>query len=461
VLVLGAGVAGLFAADALLRAGHKVVVIEASDRPGGAHRNREIGPYSFDVGSIFYEDNARLFSLAPDLRELCPAVKRVQRRIDCAGQVRHYPLEPRDLLAWGPWRIAQAGLALLAGPLLHRRDGSLEAICLRKLGRPLYEGTGLRNYIARLHNVSPAELDEEFFFYRMNFVEKATRPKAVLRAAWRALRKRPFRSKPRAALRVRPRAGFDALFSRIRTRLEGQGVRFVFSEAIDAITPPDAASPDFRVTTERATHHGSCVISTIPLETTHRALFATGSGLVSLDLMTLFVSCGALDPGLGNVFFNFHASGRWKRATVYSRLYPDMHPDREAISVEVTLPPGAQPDPEAAFAEFAAHLRTLGLAQDLHLEGHELVPGAYPLYLRQSRDVRAQTRARILASGVMLAGRQGRFEYLPTANAVMKRVTEELEATGLIASVGAGASMPATATLQDREETHDKALSRI
>jgi len=423
ILVLGAGIAGLAAADALTRAGHPVTVVDAAGRIGGTHRSRDIGPYTFDAGSIFYEDAARLFDLAPGLRDLCAPVARIQRRIGPDGTLLHYPIEPRDLMRWPAHRLAAATLGMAWSQATVRRDGTLDTACRARLGSRIYEGTGLRDYITRFHHLPPAQIDEEFFVHRMRFVADATRPGRIAGAALRALRRKPYRKGPRAPLRVRPRTGFDTLFAPVRAALEARGVTFALDEALTGIVRHGGG---FDVVTDAATRRADVVVGALPLDTLHRAAFGTGSGLRSLDLMTLYVSAGWLDPGCGNVLFNFHRDGRWKRLTVYSRLYDPPPDGRENFAVEVTLPPSAAADPQAAFADLARHLAALGLAGDLKLEGHDVTPHCYPLYAPgHAADAAARITA-LAEFGIVPVGRQGRFEYLPTASGVIRRTTEEL-----------------------------------
>ncbi|MGR3378848.1 FAD-dependent oxidoreductase [Salipiger abyssi] len=428
IVILGGGIAGLSAADTLSARGYNILVIEGSDKCGGTHRSTEIGPYTFDAGSIFYEDNARLFSLAEGLRDLCPPVRRVQRRITPDGQLKHYPIEPRDLMSWPKARLAIAVADLLWSRLAQKQDGTLEAICRKRLGEAMFAGTGLRSYITRFNHMPPGEIDEEFFFHRMGFIEKATRGRALMQSAFRMLRKKPFRRGKRSPLRVRPEAGFDQLFDRIKAPLEARGVQFRLAETLQTISP---AGDGFDITTDKSVHRAASVIGALPLDTLHRALFGTSSELRSLDLMTLFVSASRLDPEAGNVLFNFHETGRWKRATVYSRLYSDRDTTREFLAAEVTLPVGHSPDPEAAFADFSAHLSGLGLAEDLRLEGHTIVSSAYPLYMPGRQADLARILDKVTAAGVIPVGRQGRFEYLPTAGGVIAQVARELDAAAL------------------------------
>ncbi|MES2666258.1 MAG: NAD(P)-binding protein [Pseudomonadota bacterium] len=432
VIVLGAGPAGLTAAGILAASGRRVLVLDAARHIGGTHRSHEIGPYTFDVGSIFYEDQARLFDQFPGTRALCPPAARVQRRIAPDGQVLHYPVEPRDILAWPPVRLWGAIADMVWSRLTTRTDGTVDTACRARLGRRIYEGSGLRSYITRFHHTPPETLDEEFFYRRMGFIEKKTRTAEMAKMLWRALRRKPVRRGPPAALRVRPPSGFTTLFTEIRTQLEAQGVTFQLGQTVSAVTKEGEG---FRVATAGQSWQAGAVVSAMPLHLMHRAVFGTDAGLQSLDLLTLFVSATGVAKPLGNVLFNFHGEGRWKRATLYSRIYPGLMQDRDFMSVEVTLAAGSPPDPDAAFADFCSHVRGLGLITgDIALEGHDVVTDAYPLYLKGRADAAAPILAQLTAFGIVSVGRQGRFEYLPTASGVIRRVAQELQA----ASVAAG-----------------------
>lgn len=428
VVVLGAGIAGLFAADRLSASGYQVAVIERSDRCGGNHRSRQIGDYTFDVGSIFYEDGARIFELAPQLREQCPQVLRVQRRIAPDGVILHYPLEPREVFRTAHWHLPLALLDLAVSRFGARRDGTLYAISRQRLGRTFFETTGLEAYMTRFHHVSPREIDEEFFYRRMAFIERSTRPGALLRAALRSLTPQG-PAIPRRPLRVRPRRGFDALFDAIAARLICRGVRFHFREDLESI---GRQAGTYHVRTSGALHLADAVVSTIPLETVHRASFGESCGLVSLDMTTLFVSAEWLDPQAGNVLFNFHRRGNWKRATIYSRIYPGSGDGREFLSVEATIAPGAKHDPRTTYDDFCAHVAELGIARGLRLEGHERVADCYPHYSPGSKARLSAILDKVSATGIVVAGRQGRFEYLPTSSSVIRRVGEELDHAGLL-----------------------------
>lgn len=429
VIVLGAGIAGLSAAQKLAALGFRVTVVERSGCAGGTHRSRTIGPYTFDVGSIFYEDHAALFDLASGLREMCPQVMRVQRRIAPDGSVLHYPLEPRDLLGLPVGQLLRGVMDLVWARATVRRDGTLEAISRQRLGETFFRCTGLRSYITRFHHIAPSKIDEVFFFRRMAFIEKFSRLGTLAQAAFRSLTsKQAVNARTRRPLRVRPREGFDPLFARIVSHLEASGVQFCFGEQLRHIS---REGPLFRVETSARTRMASAVVGTIPIDTVHSALYGERSGLTSLDMTTLFVSAERLDPRLGNVLFNFHADGLWKRATIYSRIYGPSDDGREFFAVETTIPPGGSHDPDAVFADFSRHLTSLGLAEGLILEGHECVEACYPIYAPGSQGELDKAVSRIDESGVILVGRQGRFEYLPTSSGVIRRVAEELDRASL------------------------------
>lgn len=428
VAVLGAGVAGLTAAHDLAGRGHAVTVVDRDARCGGTHRSHDVGPYTFDVGSMFFEPNHPLLRMFPGLQDLCPAVVRRQARIAPDGRVRHYPFDPREVLEWPPRDRLRAMADLLRERAAGGEAQDAEAFCLARMGRTTYERSGLAAYIERFHHEPPSRIDAAFCERRMGFVLRRTRWPALAAAGWRAMLRRPVRRGPPRPLLVRPREGFDAFYNVVRRDLEARGVRFALGAPITRLR---SRSEVMTIETAGGLIEADRVVGAMPLDALHRAAVGRGTGLEGIDLLTLFVSAGQVPGTKANVIFNFHPKGRWKRITVYSRIYGPAS-GREYFAVEITLREGQPPDPEAAFDDLRGHVTPLGLfSDDLRLEGFDVVKDAYPLYRKGCDALVREATAQLASLGIAPVGRQGRFEYLPTSMQVVARTRDHLAEAGL------------------------------
>jgi hypothetical protein len=161
------------------------------------------------------------------------------------------------------------------------------------------------------------------------------------------------------------------------------------------------------------------------LKTTAQALgIATNDDVRSLSLLTLYVAYEG-DPGFdAEVLYNFSDEGSWKRLTVHSRIYGEAG-GRHYLSVEAPLAAGPA---EAEFAAFLAFMRQRGLMTGpAELVGHDVTGRAYPIYARGSMAASEALMARVEATGVELLGRQGRFDYIPTATRATQLAVERLD----------------------------------
>jgi oxygen-dependent protoporphyrinogen oxidase len=139
-LVIGAGAAGLAAASELVARGAEIVVLEASERPGGVMHSDRVGDYLVERGPNTTTVKApalellRRSGLDEDLLAAAPAGR--LRFIFHAGRLEPLPSGPWAALRT-PLLSTRGKLRVLAEPFVRRGDPSGESVaafCARRLG---------------------------------------------------------------------------------------------------------------------------------------------------------------------------------------------------------------------------------------------------------------------------------------------------------------------------------------
>jgi hypothetical protein len=408
-IVLGAGVTGLVSASVLLRQGvGRVCVIDAYPRIGGNHLDVAKGPFTFDVGSFIFQDDSPLLNHFPSLLERYVPISPSWGRLNPQGMVTAYPISVRDdVLAAGPLGMARIALSVVRARLGGRGGSSARDFARYWIGDHLLRRSGLEAYMRRFYGIPPEQIDIRLAEKRMLWISEH----ASLRNQIRRLL-RPAAPGPANRQMARPREGFAALYEPLRAELEARGATFRLGTAPDRLVREDGV---FRLVVGGETIVADRVISTVPLPVAARLCgLGDDTGLEAIHLISLFFSFAG-DRGFSpSILYNFSPEGAWKRLTVYSDFYGPAE-GRAYFAVEVI---GGQVGDSAAAAEadFRDHVRRNGLFRgDLRLEGHYSLDHAYPIYSGNAGERAAAIVAALKALGVESFGRQGGFDYQPTA----------------------------------------------
>lgn len=229
-LVLGGGIAGLTAANALRMRGAETLLVEKSPRVGGAIRTferdgflAEGGPQTFVAEDKKLFDFLRATDVLPAAIDAFPAAKK--RFIVRGGKPRAVPASFVSA-ATTPLFSFFGKMRLLAEPFVPaRRDGSAESVAdfvRRRIGREMYD-YALNPLVAGIFAGDPEKLDVRFAFPKVWNLEqrygsliRGTLPNAKAKRASGLYEKKRTLSFPH---------GMETLPKMLRARLDPRGVR--------------------------------------------------------------------------------------------------------------------------------------------------------------------------------------------------------------------------------------------
>lgn len=172
ILILGAGVCGLYAALTLLGKGHTVTLLEKESQPGGLAAGHRRGENFYDLGvHMLHAFDEEVFDQCAELMGDARLEVPLDARIKWAGSHYHYPLRGRDILRGiPPLTLTRCLLGLFAAEarnrLNPRHDLDAEQALISLYGAPLYEFF-FEDFTHRYWEIHPRELSAEFIRSKM------------------------------------------------------------------------------------------------------------------------------------------------------------------------------------------------------------------------------------------------------------------------------------------------------
>jgi protoporphyrinogen oxidase len=409
VIVLGAGVSGLVSASVVLKQGcKKVLVVDEYAHIGGNHIDCTIGEYTFDIGSFIFQDDSPLLVHLPEILPLYIPIDPSWGRLNPQGVVTQYPISIKDdLINAGPVEWVRILFSVLFARVFRRRLRNARDFAQYWIGARLMHRSGLENYMRRFYGLPAEKIDIKFAEDRMLWIKQHARVRSVLRRLFDPAAK----SVANTQL-ARPREGFSHLYQVAAKRMERSGVTFLLGEKMQSVQK-DGDVFFLQTGSRRIAAHR--VVSTIPLDRIQALCGLTSdNGLKTVTLISLFFSFSG-DRGFEqSILYNFSHTGAWKRLTVYSDFYGKSG-GREYFAVEVNADHVSE-SVETGEQDFKRHVSENGLfVGDLRLEGSHIVSNAYPVYTDKADERAADVIAALRTLGVESIGRQGGFDYQPTA----------------------------------------------
>lgn len=408
-IIFGAGISGLVSAAVLKKQGcRRVLIIDTFDRLGGNHIDCSIGPYTFDIGSFIFQDDSPLLTHFPEMLPLYIPIDPTWGKLTPQGAVTSYPLSIKeDILKLGFWGCFRIGLSIIFARIFQRRIQNARDFARYWIGSYLLKSSGLESYMSRFFGTPAEAVDLDFAEKRMLWIKEHSSPRALIRHLIGHKSVAPTNQQL-----ARPKSGYNYLYSVAAEKLRNQGVIFWLGCDLKRVRKVDAG---LLLETDHDTCTTERIISTIPI---NQALAICGieedKNLCSVTLISLFFSFSGKKSFDCSVLYNFSHNGFWKRLTMYSDFY-GMADGCEYFGVEV-ISSHAGNSVDVAEQDFRSHVLLNNLFDgDLILQGSRFVPNAYPIYVNQAQERVAAALSQLRNFGIESFGRQGGFDYQPTA----------------------------------------------
>jgi len=175
--VIGAGISGLTCAYALKKSGQKVLLLEASPRPGGVIQSREENGYLFELGPQSFSATSELVELCKDLlltEQVLETPRGAPRYILINRKLVNVPLSPAlltsGLLSWGTKLTFLRDILGKTSP--PETDESIAAFVRRKFSAQFLDRL-VGPFVSGIYAGDPEQLSLRAAFPKLYEAEKA------------------------------------------------------------------------------------------------------------------------------------------------------------------------------------------------------------------------------------------------------------------------------------------------
>jgi protoporphyrinogen oxidase len=422
--VLGAGPAGLTAADVLAHRGSRAVVFEAGDQVGGIAKTVERDGYRFDLGGH------RFFTKVPWIQRLWEdalgsefLVRPRLSRIYFNGGFFAYPLRAEDVVRrLGLLETARCTLSYGKARLRRRRvePDTFEGWVTARFGGRLYD-TFFRTYTEKVWGIPGSEIRSQWAVQRIKDLSFWTAFTSALRLGGRNVTSliEQFHY---------PRLGPGQMWEAIAERVEARGVPIVLEHRCVAVHHGEGIVTHVAVEGPAGTRDVPVdgVLSSIPLSELVLSLrpappahvLEAARRLRYRDLMLVAVMTSDPEPFPDNWIYLHDPGVRAGRVQNFGAWSPDMtRPGTTCLGAEYFCFEGDElwslPE-EDAIALAVDELSRIGLVDPSRVVGGARVhvPRAYPVYDRDYEDAVATLRAYLAGfENLQTFGRNGLHRY--------------------------------------------------
>lgn len=410
-VVLGAGISGLVSASVLLgENARRILIVDEYDHIGGNHIDWSCGEYTFDIGSLIFQDDSPLLAHFPELLPLYVPIQPKWARLNPQGMITTYPISVRDdIFGSGMVETIRIFASVIYARLFQRRMRNAREFARYWIGARLLHRSGLESYMKRFYGIATDGIDIDLARKRMLWISEHA---SIQNLIARVLKRK--QQGPTNRQMARPREGFQFLYRAAAERLEKNGAEFQLAADMQAIYK---VHDQFHLQLGDRIVASDRVISTIPIHMAEKLCgLDSGPKLETITLIGLYFSFAGERGFSQSIIYNFSHEGAWKRLTMYSDFYGRVD-GREYFTAEV-IGNHVGCSVERAESDFRNHVGVNGLFQgDLRLEGSRILEEAYPIYSRGAAQHAAEAIRRLRAFGLESLGRQGGFNYQPTARA--------------------------------------------
>src|ERR687894_1407766 len=400
IVVIGAGPAGLTAAQELAKAGVTSTVLEADDMVGGISRTVQRDRWRFDIGGHrFFTKVKRVDDFWHEILDEDDFMLRPRSsRIYYQGKFFDYPLKPlKALRTLGPVEAVRCGLSFLWVRVRPPKDQStLEGYVVKNYGWRLY-GHFFKTYSEKLWAMPPSEIGADWGAQRIKGMTLWSAVWEPLRARVAGARKGSKQVTSLIEQFQYPKYGPGMMWERCREKVEAAGTKVIMETPVTKIRhgggrATAVVAESDGVTTEYPADH---VISSMPFSELLKGMDPpvpdevrrAADDLEFRDFLSVALVVPAEKVEWTDNWIYIHApEAKTMRVQNFGSWSPYMVRDgRNVLGLEYTVTEGDDwwsADDADLIERGKAELEALGLMRSEDVEAGYVVrmPKAYPTY---------------------------------------------------------------------------------